>query len=377
MKIIEKDNHSKQSEINLSGGRIIGFDVARAIAILSMIIVNFKVVMEVDRIGIGTGWLVMLLNSLEGRAAAAFVILAGVGLSLFSRQARLTNDTRKIAQNRNTLFKRAVFLFIIGLLFNEVWPADILHFYGVYIAIGALLLTASDKRLWQIAVLFPVIFIILWIILDYDIGWNWETIEYQGIWTSAGMLRHLFFNGFHPVFPWFSFLLTGMWLGRRNLSDRDFRKKLLGYGFAVVIVSEGISTLLIFLFPDFGAVETPIYIGYLLGTEPMPPGPFYLLSAGGTALIVITLCIILAERFATALWVKLFVATGQISLTLYVAHVIVGMGILEEMGLLYNQSPSFAVTAACVFYAAGMEFALIWKRFFKLGPLEWVMRRMT
>jgi uncharacterized membrane protein YeiB len=375
MNIIEQGNHSKQSEINSSGDRIIGFDFARAIAILSMIIVNFKVVMEVDRTG--TGHLVSLFKLLEGRAAATFVILAGVGLSLFSHHARLANDTKKIIQNRNTLFKRAIFLFITGLLFNEVWPADILHFYGVYIAIGALLLTASDMRLWQIAVIFLMIFVVLWIILDYDIGWNWETIEYHGVWTPAGMLRHLFFNGFHPVFPWTSFLLIGMWLGRRNLSDHGFRKKLLGYSLAVVIVSKGISTLFIYLFPDFGAVETPIYMGYLLGTDPMPPGPFYLLSAGGTALIVITLCIMLTERFTTALWVKPFVATGQISLTLYVAHVIVGMGTLEEMGLLYNQSSSFAIMAAGIFYAVSMGFALIWKRFFKLGPLEWGMRRLT
>jgi uncharacterized membrane protein YeiB len=258
-----------------------------------------------------------------------------------------------------------------------VWPADILHFYGLYIAIGALLLTASNKRLWQIAAIFPVIFVVLWMILDYDTGWNWETIEYHGFWTPAGMLRNLFFNGFHPVFPWTAFLLLGMWLGRQNVSDRGFRKKLLGYSLAVVMATKGISVLLRYLFPDFGAVETPIYTGYLLGTEPMPPGPFYLLSAGGTALIVITLCLMLTEHFATAWWVKPFVATGQIALTLYVAHVIVGMGVLEEMGLLYNQSIAFAVVTSCLFYAASMEFALIWKRYFKLGPLEWVMRRMT
>jgi uncharacterized protein len=377
MKIIMQRHHLEQSGSNSSGGRIIGFDFARALAILSMIIVNFKVVMEVGRTGVDTGWLVSLFKLLEGRAAATFVILAGVGLSLLSRQARLTNDVEKIIQNRNTLFKRAIFLFIMGLLFNEVWPADILHFYGAYIGIGALLLIVSDKRLWQIAVIFPVIFVMLWIILDYDIGWNWKTIEYQGVWTPSGMLRHLFFNGFHPVFPWTSFLLIGMWLGRRDLSDRGFRKKLLGYSLAVVVASKGFSTLFIYLFPDFGAVETPIYIGYLAGSDPMPPGPLYLLSAGGTALIVITLSIMLTERFETALWVKPFVTTGQISLTLYVAHVIVGMGILEELGLLYNQSPAFAIKAACIFYAAAMEFALIWKRFFKLGPLEWVMRRLT
>ena len=50
---------------------------------------------------------------------------------------------------------------------------------------------------------------------NYEIGWNFETLEYQGFWTINGFIRNLFFNGFHPVIPWTSFMLFGYWFGKK------------------------------------------------------------------------------------------------------------------------------------------------------------------
>ena len=150
------------------------------------------------------------MGLLKGRAAATFVILAGVGLSLLSRRARLANDEEGIAKNRITLLKRALFLFVVGLLYTPIWPADILDFHGIYIAIGAFLLAASERRLWTLAFTFMAVFVVLMPLFDYEQGWNWETLAYTGFWTPSGMIRHLFVNGFHPVFPWAAFLLVGM-----------------------------------------------------------------------------------------------------------------------------------------------------------------------
>ncbi len=148
------------------------------------------------------------------------------------------------------------------------------------------------------------------------------------------------------------------------------------YSLVIVVTTNSVSWFLTHLSSKFAVNEAEREaIALIFGTSPIPPTPFYILSAGGLACIVITLSIMLTERFAAAWWVKPFVVTGQIALTLYIAHIIVGMGVLEEMGLLYNQSLTFAVVTSCIFYAASMVFALIWKRRFKLGPLEWVMRR--
>jgi uncharacterized membrane protein YeiB len=127
-------------------------------------------------------------------------------------------------------------------------------------------------------------------------------------------------------------------------------------------------------FPD----ANPTDLRDLCGTAPMPPTPLYLLSAGGTAIALISLCLSLADRFSSATWLlRPLTSTGQLALTLYVAHVVVGMGLLEALGRLEHQSLPLALGSALMFCAAGVLFATVWRRFARRGPLEWVMRRIT
>lgn len=97
--------------------RIIGYDLARSFAIFGMVVVNFKIVLGAEQSG--PAWLESLVGLLDGRAAATFVVLAGVGLSLLSRKARTSGDRDQLSQDRNTLLKRALFLFAVGLLYTH------------------------------------------------------------------------------------------------------------------------------------------------------------------------------------------------------------------------------------------------------------------
>jgi len=220
--------------------RIEGYDFARALAILGMILVNFKIVLEASEAG--PAWLVWSVRLLEGRAAAMFVILAGVGITLLSNKARQQHDSDRLAQHRRTLLKRAAFLFFVGLLYTPIWPADILHFYGLYIAVGAFLLSSSDRQLWGWVLLFTGGFAAMLFLFDYDTGWDWETITYIDLWTPTGMTRHLFFNGFHPVFPWTAFLLIGMWLGRQDVRSGRVRGVILAISIITVVITNLLSS---------------------------------------------------------------------------------------------------------------------------------------
>lgn len=355
--------------------RIIGYDFARALAILGMFIINFKSAMEAETNG--AFWLQRLLELLEGRAAATFVILAGVGLSLLSQKARLEKDAAKLMQHRHTLWKRAIFLFLVGLAYTPVWPPDILRFYGLYIAISACLLTVSDRALWRIALGSMTAFVLLLFLFDYDAGWDWASLEYLDFWTSRGMLRHLFFNGYHPVFPWLSFLLAGMWLGRQDLTDTAFRKKMFAVCTAVVLVTESVSWMLTVAVKGTVSEADMQDALALVDSAIIPPMPFYLFSAGSVAIIVILLSIMVTQRYADSRWVRALVSTGQMALTLYIAHVIVGMGLLEGLGRFEHQSLTFAVLVSILFYGAGVTFAVFWHKHFTRGPLESILRRVT
>ena len=72
--------------------RIIGDDVARALAVIGMIIVNFKIAFG-DR---GSNWVSSFAAMYEGKAAATFVVLAGIGLAFMTSSAILNNDAIKM-----------------------------------------------------------------------------------------------------------------------------------------------------------------------------------------------------------------------------------------------------------------------------------------
>ena len=356
--------------------RIAGFDFARGLAVLAMVVVNFEVVMGAKENG--AAWLQWIVGLFEGRAAATFVVLAGVGISLMANKKPELSDLTTLRMSRNRLVKRALFLFVIGLAYTPFWPADILHYYGVYIAIGSLLLTCPGKWLWTLVAASAALFVILLFALDYEAGWNWNTLDYAGFWTLTGITRNTFFNGFHPVIPWVSFLIAGMWLGRLKLSSPAVRKSILTWCIPIVVIIEITSRVMTWLLladPNMDA-KTAEEIIALAGTAPMPPMPQYLLSAGATAFIVIAISISWTEKFPRSLPSRLIISTGQLALTLYVAHVVVGMGILESIGLLSNQTLEFAVGSALIFCATGILYSYFWTRRFKRGPLEWIMRRV-
>ncbi|MCP4094346.1 MAG: DUF1624 domain-containing protein [Planctomycetes bacterium] len=356
--------------------RILGFDLARALAVFGMVLVNFKVVMGAGNQG--PDWLVQLASLFDGRAAALFVVLAGVGIALMSKRARETGDPTLLAANRRTLLKRATFLFVVGLLYMPLWPADILHLYGVYLALAALALGASAKRIVFGIALVVIAFAVMMNTLNYSQGWNWPTLSYSGFWTPAGMLRHTFFNGFHPVLPWIAFLLLGMLLGRIDLaSSPRARRRVFLCGIGVMIAAESISWILVDHFSQGANFLERIDVVSLYGTEPMPPMPLYMFSAGGLACSIIAVAVALGERFPHARWVSPLVATGQLTLTLYVAHVVIGMGILESAGRLENQSLPFAFLAAATFCTISMVLSFLYRKRFQHGPLEAMMRFLT
>ncbi len=355
--------------------RVIGFDFARAIAIFGMVIVNFKIAMGAEK---GNGALLWFSKLFEGRASALFVVLAGIGLTFLTSKARLSGDHLLIRQSRFSVVKRGLILVVIGLAYTPIWEADILHFYGFYFLIGAVVFTLNDRKLLSVGVAFMLLFPVMMFVFDYEKGWNWDTLSYQNFWTVDGMIRHILFNGFHPVVPWCAFLILGMWLGRLDLHNLKLRKKLIFIFFIIWVAVEGLSFLLRFLFESSHDFElTTEEIRFLFSTSIIPPLPQYLVAAGSLAVLVILLSLYLTEHFPRSFLVRCLFKTGQLSLSLYVAHVIIGMGTLEGLGRLENQTIEFSLFCTLLFCLFATAFSVIWLKFFKAGPLEWLFRKIA
>ena len=355
--------------------RVTGFDLARALAIFGMVIVNFKISMNAE-----TGNLLLMSFSgiFEGRASALFVILAGVGVTFLTDKEREFGDGSFVLKKRLLLIKRGLLLIAIGLVYTPIWEADILHFYGFYFLIAAAIFTFIDKILLFISTIIMLIFPILMVFLNYEQNWNWSTLTYENFWSLDGMIRHIMFNGFHPVFPWAAFLIFGMWLGRQDLSQSLMRKKLLTLSLISLLVTECIFYVIRVTIGDGSALEmTSEEVTFLFSTSIIPPLPQYIISAGSSAVVVLVACLYFSDRFSESNINKWLSKTGQLSLTLYVAHVIIGLGILESIGRLENQTINFSLLSALIFCVCGTVFSVVWLKFFKTGPLEWIFRKVA
>ncbi len=342
--------------------RLEGLDLARFVAFAGMVVVNFKMVMGAEN---GGGTLGLMTGALEGRAAATFVVLAGIGLGLSAIRG---NHEQVIA----VTIKRAVFLLVLGLLNSLVFDADILHYYAFYFLLGVSLLKFQSRWLIASIVLLNVMFVLMVSILDYDAEWNWENYSYAGFWTATGFVRNLFFNGWHPVIPWLGFLLFGLLLSRTSLSCVSTQNRLIVFGTVAVVVAEIASKLLA---GPLNSLDPELVV--FATTELIPPMPLYVIAGSGVAAAFIGLCLRYSDVLARSGILSVVTPAGRQTLTLYIAHILVGMGTLEALGMLGNQSVSRAVVAALAFCLFSVIYALIWSKFFKRGPIEAAMRKIA
>jgi uncharacterized protein len=358
----------------LPNNRIVGYDLARAVALLGMLLVNFSVLLGSGRSG--PIWLDYLIEMIQGRAAATFVVLAGVGLSLLTKDVYLSKDRAAINAKRLTLLKRSLFLLVIGLFNFVISPiSDILHFYAVYIAIGACLLTLPTRSLVVLALATITARPLIMTRYDFIKSWDFNTVSDIGICKVSGVLGHFLFNGCFPVIPWMALVVIGMWLGRRDLSDRSLRKQLLLSGIGALTIAESLSRVGMYL--SSSAQHGPVLEKLLLLFQIVSwdPIPLFMMSSMGTALVVISLSTILADKYSSARWIKPHIAAGQVTLSLYVAHIIVGTLFLKVIETLEVEPLYFPVWGTLMFYTSALFFSYYWTKRFRKGPLELIMRR--
>ena len=353
--------------------RIIGIDIARALAVIGMIIVNFKIVLGEN----GLTWVKSFASAFDGKAAATFVVLAGVGLALMTNSALKNKDSQKLKTARIRIAKRALFLFIVGLSYIVIWPADILHFYGIYMLVILLLISSKEKTILISAITLILIYPLLFAFFNYETGWNFNTLEYQDFWTFNGFFRNLLFNGFHPVMPWISFMLFGFWFGKQELNSDRFIKKAFWLSSFAFVVIQILSRLSISFFSE-GSEQTASELSEIIGTNPMPPLPIYMFNGIAISILIISACIIIGKRFSSNKILLALNKTGKLTLTFYVAHVIIGMGIIEvinpeKMG---NYPIEFSVGYALIFSLLCVLFATFWLKRRENGPVEWIMKKI-
>ncbi len=354
--------------------RIIGFDLARAYAILGMFIVNFNTVFGsfTDKTILGK-----FLSLFSGNSSSTFVILAGMGISLMTN--RMEYSAAEKLRLKKIISRRSWFLFVIGLLLYLWWPADILHYYGGYMHLAILILFVPKKYYLWAALLAIIIFHLLFATIPYETGWNFNTLEYKDFWTVSGFLRNTLYNGWNSIFPWVAYFFAGMWLGRLDWSKIKIQKQLFLIGVSLLVSINWLQ------FYAVTHVTNKNLLDYITA-DYIPPFLPFMLSTFGFALMLISFFMFIGNKLENNTYAKLFASTGQMTLTHYISHLTIGMIIFAWItGKQYTghlsenaaTSPLFILLFAILYFILSCLCSKLWSQKFKNGPVETLMRKIS
>jgi len=112
----------------------------------------------------------------------------------------------------------------------------------------------------------------------------------------------------------------------------------------------------------------------LAGTGSLPPLPPFVISVAGTALVVVGLSLGFAARWPKWGVTGALVSTGQMALTWYVGHIVLGACFVKVFGWHRAQSVGVGLLAGCSLFVVIALASAVYKRRWKYGPLEWCLR---
>ncbi|NEA98579.1 DUF418 domain-containing protein [Streptomyces sp. SID13726] len=387
--------HSKTPETGrVPVGRLIGVDLARGLAVFGMYAAH--VGPDPSQGGI-TGHLMELAH---GRASALFAFLAGFSIMLMTgRRAPKTGRAGRQAVAKVVI--RALVLLALGTwLTSTGTPVEvILAFYGLYFLLVLPLYRLSAAPLAIIAAAAALVLPQVLYIVQHALPADGA----EGVWAwpaDADGIVSLLFTGSYPALTWIPFVIAGMAVARLDLAAAVVRTRLAFTGVGLAVVGYGGSWLALHLVPgalsklggggwgegDWGGGGSAASAwwsdtwGYpdgstpvgLLVASPHSETTLSIVANAGVAIAVLIGC--LAAVDASPRFHRLarpVIAVGTMSLTAYVFH-IAGIHFLgiEEL-------PGSTLRVLVGFIVAITVFATLWSRYFRRGPLEWLLGKAT
>jgi uncharacterized membrane protein YeiB len=334
----------------------VGVDVARALAIIGMVMVHVGPTAAEGAAG-------RIYALPHGRASLLFVLVAGVGVSLLA-SSRTTGPFRF----RATLLWRAALLLPVGLALQRLdhGASVILQTYAVLFVVAMVAETLPDRWLLTSAgvasLIGPGVFLV------GTTRWP-ETFDRGPVaWGDPlhEMLHELLLSGPYPLVVWSAPLLLGMWIGRRDLRSRELGIRLVTVGTAVALGSVAVSAVTTIV---LGGPDAPGWRQLVTSMTPHSQMPLWLINGLGTAIAVLGGSLLLTRVVTRA--ARPLIDAGQLALTIYVGHLVV-LHLFPDRATADEVGP--AIWRVMVATAVMLAFAHAWRSFFSRGPLESLLR---
>ncbi|MEU0729133.1 DUF418 domain-containing protein [Streptomyces sp. NPDC006140] len=371
-------------------GRLVGVDLARALAVFGMYVVHIGPPLSATS-GVA-GWIRYLA---DGHSSVLFATLAGFSLMLIAgRREPKTGLAGRQARARIAI--RAVVLLALGTTLAVEYGGVIsLGFYGVYFLLALPLVRLSARTLAivaaGIALVMPQLAFVMTSLLSPSVQESINAYDLLCRLSGVGVLD-LLLTGFYPALTWMSFVIAGMALGRLDLSCGTVRWRLAAFGAVLTVAAYGMSLLLAGpgalrsmaedgpsssgsgSMPSGGGSLPDMPASSLLSAGPHSGTTFDIIGSVGIAILVIVGATVAMERLPRLRrLVRPVIAVGTMSLTAYVGHFLAQSALSVPAGTGTQQS----WVPLLMFIFGVTLFAAFWSRFFCRGPLEYLLNAAT
>ena len=361
-----------------SSSRIESLDVARAIALFGVVAMNFHAYLNGAQSMYPThpsAW-ERLFNPLTGplttRFAATFVLIAGIGVSLFTQRVRASNNRADIRHARIVLLRRGTLLYFLGYFVQWIWPGTILFYYGAYFIIAAAVFAWSTKRLIALGGAS--------IIIAAGLSW-WRASQLldgnNTRWLSPSpnsprnLLIRTFVDYTHPVFPWIAFFVAGIMLGRHIHRLTEIRLRLMFASILLMLATHAAN----FLFtPSSQISDRNFVLAKLLSTQPLDRGMLFSLGTLATAVVALCLVSFMVERASHLALTQILARAGRMTLSVYLLHVVFFNLVVHRLHWVGGTGLDTALVLSMSFYVVALMLSSGWNKHFGLGPAERVYR---
>ncbi len=353
--------------------RFAGIDVARAVALIGVVAMNYAGSLVVP--GTDRGFWGRVFDPYTGvlstRFAATFVVVAGIGISLLTERARVDGDPQEVTRSRLRLARRGLLLYGVGYFLDFTWPGTILFYYGAYFMIAALLVRVATRWLVVIGASAGIVAsaIATWSMWRWDRGEPLMWLNVVEVDSLQDLASRTFLSYTHPVLPWIAFLCAGMIIGRHLDTLSSWRRPVIAVSAGVIVAVYALVSIL-----DRTSSRDGLIVKRLTSIQTYDRGLLYLVSTLAIAVLAVLVIVWLAENFATNSLVVAFQRAGQLSLSLYLLHVLVFSMFVNWFGWIGGGSLSTALTFAGAFWVAGIAIASWWHHRIGRGPAEAVYR---
>ncbi|GAA3589779.1 heparan-alpha-glucosaminide N-acetyltransferase domain-containing protein [Klugiella xanthotipulae] len=349
------------------GGRIVGLDVARGLAVLGMFGAHLLVIPGDLDWGATDTWPAIV----NGRSSILFAVLAGVSIAIISGRTRPVEGV-PLLQARVRILTRAALIVLIGGLLEALFTpvAIILGAYGLLFVAAVPFLRWSAPNLFVAAAVSALLMPILN---------SFAIIGMREAELGDSAVTTVLFSGSYPATIWITFMLLGLGVGRLTLESPTVQLRLGLVGVGLAALGYGVGSFVWAAVSASGTffgkpldLDSSAMTGSASGASlepanyfsalPHTGSTFEVVGSSGFALAVIALCLWAGPRLRVALFP--LAATGAMALTAYSAHVFVVMW-AERNDLLWLDNALF-------FWLAGgtLVFCTGWTLTLGRGPLE-------